>query len=138
MKIIIADDDNIIREGLKMIISSQPDFEIVGAGANGAEAVDICRLNKVDIALLDIRMPVLDGITAAKTMLDENLCKPLLLTTFDEQELIERALKVGVSGYILKNTPTEGIFSAPRTVYSGGTVFQEDILSYIRDAAVKC
>ena len=110
MKIIIADDDNIIREGLKMIISSQPDFEIVGVGANGAEAVDICRLNKVDIALLDIRMPVLDGITAAKTMLDENLCKPLLLTTFDEQELIERALKVGVSGYILKNTPTEGIF----------------------------
>ena len=138
MKIIIADDDNIIREGLKMIISSQPDFEIVGVGANGAEAVDICRLNKVDIALLDIRMPVLDGITAAKTMLDENLCKLLLLTTFDEQELIERALKVGVSGYILKNTPTEGIFSALRTVYSGGTVFQEDILSYIRDAAVKC
>ena len=79
-------------------------------------------------------MPVMDGIEAAKIMLEENLCKPLLLTTFDEQELIQRALKVGVSGYIL----TDGIFSALRTVYNGGTVFQQDILSYIRDAAVKC
>ena len=138
MKIVIADDDNIIREGLKMIISSQPDFEIIGVGGSGAEAVDLCRLNKADIALLDIRMPVMDGIEAAEIMLRENLCKPLLLTTFDEQELICRALKVGVSGYILKNTPTDGIFSALRTVYSGGTVFQQDILSYIRDAAIKC
>ena len=105
MKIIIADDDNIIREGLKMIISSQPDFEIVGVGTNGAEAIELCRQHKVDIALLDIRMPVKDGITAAETMLADNLCKPLLLTTFDEQELIERALKIGVSGYILGVNP---------------------------------
>ena len=113
MKIIIADDDSIIREGLKMIISSQPDFEVTGVACNGAEAVELCRKYKTDIALLDIR-------------------------TFDEQELIQRALKVGVSGYILKNTQTDGIFSALRTVYNGGTVFQQDILSYIRDAAVKC
>ena len=125
MKIIIADDDSIIREGLKMIISSQPDFEVTGVACNGAEAVELCRKYKTDIALLDIRMPVMDGIEAAKIMLEENLCKPLLLTTFDEQELIQRALKVGV-------------FSALRTVYNGGTVFQQDILSYIRDAAVKC
>ncbi|MGN0597160.1 MAG: response regulator [Ruminiclostridium sp.] len=138
MKIVLADDDNIIREGLKMIISSQPDFEIVGVGCNGAEAVELCRQNKADIAMLDIRMPVMDGISAAEIMLKEELCKPLLLTTFDEQELICRALKAGVSGYILKNSPTEGIFSALRTVYSGGTVFQQDILSYIRDAAIKC
>lgn len=138
MKIIIADDDNIIREGLKMIISSQPDFEIIDVACNGAEAVELCRKHMIDIALLDIRMPVMDGIDAAKIMLNENLCKPLLLTTFDEQELIQRALKVGVSGYILKNTQTDGIFSALRTVYNGGTVFQQDILSYIRDAAVKC
>lgn len=102
MKIIIADDDNIIREGLKMIISSQPDFEIVSVACNGTEAVELCRKYKTDIALLDIRMPVMDGIEAARILLEENLCKPLLLTTFDEQELIQRALKVGVSGYILK------------------------------------
>lgn len=108
MKIIIADDDSIIREGLKMIISSQPDFGVTGVACNGAEAVELCRKYKTDIALLDIRMPVMDGIEAAKIMLEENLCKPLLLTTFDEQELIQRALKVGVSGYILKTRRQTG------------------------------
>ncbi len=137
MKLILCDDDALIREGLKLIISSQPDFEIIGIGINGKEAIKLCRENKVDIALLDIRMPEMDGIEAAEIMLKENLCKPLLLTTFDEQELIYRALKVGVSGYILKNTPTDGIFNAIRTVYTGGTVFQEDILQYIRESAVK-
>lgn len=137
MKLILCDDDALIREGLKLIISSQPDFEIIGIGSNGKEAVKLCRENKVDIALLDIRMPEMDGIEAAEIMLKENLCKPLLLTTFDEQELIYRALKAGVSGYILKNTPTDGIFNAIRTVYTGGTVFQEDILQYIRESAVK-
>lgn len=137
MKLILCDDDTLIREGLKLIISSQPDFEIVGIGSNGKEAVKLCRENEIDIALLDIRMPEMDGIEAAEIMLKENLCKPLLLTTFDEQELIYRALKVGVSGYILKNTPTDGIFNAIRTVYTGGTVFQEDILQYIRESAVK-
>ncbi len=137
MKLILCDDDALIREGLKLIISSQPDFEIVGIGSNGKEAVKLCRENEIDIALLDIRMPEMDGIEAAEIMLKENLCKPLLLTTFDEQELIYRALKVGVSGYILKNTPTDGIFNAIRTVYTGGTVFQEDILQYIRESAVK-
>ena len=71
MKIIIADDDSIIREGLKMIISSQPDFEVTGVACNGAEAVELCRKYKTDIALLDIRMPVMDGIEAAKIMLEE-------------------------------------------------------------------
>ena len=137
MKLILCDDDALIREGLKLIISSQPDFEIVGIGSNGKEAVKLCRENEIDIALLDIRMPEMDGIEAAEIMLKENLCKPLLLTTFDEQELIYKALKVGVSGYILKNTPTDGIFNAIRTVYTGGTVFQEDILQYIRESAVK-
>ncbi|MBQ8790882.1 MAG: response regulator transcription factor [Ruminiclostridium sp.] len=137
MKLILCDDDALIREGLKLIISSQPDFEIIGIGSNGKEAVKLCRENEIDIALLDIRMPEMDGIEAAEIMLKENLCKPLLLTTFDEQELIYRALKVGVSGYILKNTPTDGIFNAIRTVYTGGTVFQEDILQYIRESAVK-
>ncbi len=137
MKLILADDDALIREGLKLIISSQPDFEIVGIGSNGKEALKLCRENEIDIALLDIRMPEMDGIEAAEIMLRENLCKPLLLTTFDEQELIYRALKVGVSGYILKNTPTDGIFNAIRTVHTGGTVFQEDILQYIRESAVK-
>lgn len=137
MKILLADDDMLIREGLKLIVSSQPDFEVVGIAENGQQAVSFCRENTVDVALTDIRMPVMDGIEAAEIMLAENLCKPLMLTTFDESELISRALKAGVCGYILKNSPTDIIFNAIRTVYSGGTVFQKDVLDYIRENTVK-
>ncbi len=133
IRIIIADDDAIIREGLKMIIETQPDIEWVGSAGNGREAVALCRGLRPDVVLLDIRMPELDGIDAARMILEEQLAKPLLLTTFDESDLIMRALKVGVFGYILKNSPAERILSAVRTVSTGGTVFQQDILAYIRD-----
>lgn len=132
IRIIIADDDAIIREGLKMIITSQEDMEIIGEALNGSEAVDICSEFKPDVALLDIRMPVMDGIDAAEKILAEKSSSPLLLTTFDEEDFVLRALKIGASGYILKNSPAERILNAIRTVNSGGTVFQADILEYIR------
>lgn len=137
MNIIIADDDALIREGLKIILGSQPDFNIVGTADNGSEAVLLCEKCKVDVALMDIRMPECDGLTAAEKMIQKGLCRPLMLSTFDEKEFIIRALKIGVCGYILKSTPTEGILSAVRTVYNGGTVFEEDILSYIREKLVR-
>ncbi len=133
MDIILADDDMLIREGLKIILSSQRDFNVVGTAENGNDAVRLCERNNVDIAMLDIRMPISDGLTAAEQMIKRGLCRPLMLSTFDEREFIHRALKIGVSGYILKSTPTEGIFSAIRTVYNGGTVFEQDILRYIRE-----
>lgn len=136
IKVLIADDDAIVREGLKMIISSQGDMEIAGEASDGSEAVLLCRALCPDVALLDIRMPGTDGITAAETMLSEKLCAPLLLTTFDEEDFVLRALKSGINGYILKNSPAERIINAVRTVSTGGTVFQEDILFYIREKIV--
>lgn len=133
IKVLIADDDIIVREGLKMIISSQDDMEIAGEAGNGKAASELARSVSPDVALLDIRMPVCDGITAAEKMLAERLCAPLLLTTFDEEEFILRALKSEIRGYILKNSPAERIINAVRTVNAGGTVFQEDILKYIRE-----
>ena len=133
IRIILADDDSIIREGLKMILETQPDIELVGSAGDGREAVELCRQHKPDVVLLDIRMPVVDGIEAAEIILKEKLSKPLLLTTFDESDLILRALKAGVFGYILKNSPADRILSAVRTVSTGGTVFQQDILAYIRE-----
>lgn len=132
INILIADDDCIIREGLKMLLSSQPDFHIADTAGNGIQAVTKCRENTVDVALLDIRMPEMNGIEAAEFLLNENLASPLLLTTFDEEEFIIQALKLGVGGYILKNSPPERIFNAIRTVSTGGNVFQEDVLQYIR------
>ncbi len=133
IKVLIADDDIIVREGLKMIISSQEDMQISGEAENGNAALELARKARPDVALLDIRMPECDGITAAEIMLSEGLCAPLLLTTFDEEDFILRALKSEICGYILKNSPAERIINAVRAVNSGGTVFQEDILRYVRD-----
>lgn len=132
--LILADDDPIIRSGLEMIIGTQENLRLVGCAADGHEAVELCRLHRPDVALLDIRMPRMDGIAAAQAIMQEGLSAPLLLTTFDEPELIGRALEVGARGYILKNSPSERILAAIQTVAQGGTVFAPDILEYIRAA----
>ncbi|HWT76854.1 MAG TPA: response regulator transcription factor [Mobilitalea sp.] len=132
IRVLIADDDAIIREGLKMIIDTQPDMEFLGAASDGREAVDFCKDLKPDVTMLDIRMPVMDGIQAAEEIMKEQLSLPLLLTTFDEPDLILRALKAGVNGYILKNSPADRILSAIRVIHTGGTVFQADVLEFIR------
>ena len=132
IRVLLADDDAIIREGLKMILETQEDMECVGAALNGLEAVELSRQYKPDVAMLDIRMPLMDGITAAKKIMEEELSNPLLLTTFDEPELILSALQNGINGYILKNSPAERILSAIRVINSGGSVFQKDILEFIR------
>ncbi len=130
--LILADDDPIILSGLEMIIGTQPDLRLAGRAANGQEAVALCRTHRPDVALLDIRMPKMDGIAAAQRIMNEGLAAPLLLTTFDEPELIGRALDIGARGYILKNSPPERILAAIKTVAQGGTVFAPDILDYIR------
>jgi len=132
IKVLIADDDAIIREGLKMIIETQPDLEFMGAAFDGRQAVELCRKCKPDVTMLDIRMPVMDGIDAAREIMEGKLSIPLLLTTFDEPELILRALKAGINGYILKNSPADRILSAIRVLYTGGTVFQADVLEFMR------
>lgn len=132
IKVLIADDDAIIREGLKMIIETQPDLEFVGAAKDGKEALELCKSLQPDVTMLDIRMPVMDGIETAEEIMAEKLSNPLLLTTFDEPELIFRAFKTGINGYILKNSPAERILSAIHVIHSGGTVFQADVLEFIR------
>ncbi len=133
IRVLIADDDAIIREGLKMIIETQPDLEFVGAASDGKQAVEMCRSLKPEVTMLDIRMPIQDGIQTAEEIITAKLSIPLLLTTFDEPDLILRALKAGVNGYILKNSPAERILSAIRVIHSGGTVFQADVLEFIRN-----
>lgn len=139
IRVLFADDDAIIREGLKMILETQEDMEVAGAATNGQEAVELARRYKPDVAMLDIRMPIKDGILAAKEIMDSGLSNPLLLTTFDEPELILKAFQAGINGYILKNSPAERILSSIRVVSSGGTVFQKDILDFIRNrVSAKC
>jgi len=132
IRVVLADDDAIIVEGLSTILGAHGGIEVVATAVNGAQAVDRCREFKPQVAVLDIRMPVMDGIEVASVLLAEKLAAPLLLTTFDEPDLIGRALDVGARGYILKNSPVEQIGAAIVTVAQGGTVFAPDIIDYIR------
>jgi len=133
LRIMLADDDPVILQGLSMILGSSEGLEVVGTAADGREAIKLARETRPDVAVLDIRMPVMNGIEAASVMLKEELCAPLLLTTFDEPELIADALMAGARGYILKNSPADRILSAIRAVAEGGTVFAPDIIGYIQD-----
>ncbi|MDR1043302.1 MAG: response regulator transcription factor [Clostridiales Family XIII bacterium] len=134
VKVIIADDDPVIIQGLSMILSSRDTIEVIAEARNGEEAVTLSRELRPDVALLDIRMPGADGIEAAEAIIRGGFAAPLLLTTFDEPELISRALKAGAHGYILKNSPPERIVSAIETVARGGAVFDPDVIDYIRGA----
>lgn len=131
-KILLVDDDPLVLHGLSMIISSETDFTLVGTAENGRDAISLCQKERPDVAVLDIRMPGMDGIETAKVLIQENLSAPLLLTTFDEPDLINLALEAGAKGYILKNSPAKRIVAAIKAVAEGGTVFGEDIMTHIQ------
>jgi DNA-binding NarL/FixJ family response regulator len=128
IKLLIADDDVLIREGLKIILGLDQDFDIVACVENGLEAVEFCTRNLVDVALLDVRMPVMNGVLATREICAKTQTKPLILTTFDDEAFITEAIKYGAKGYLLKDTPPDKIKSAIHLVYSGNTVMQDVVL----------
>lgn len=132
MKIIIADDDFLIRESLNIILSNSCDIDVIGVFENGKEAKNFILKNNVDIALLDVRMPVLNGVDAAKIIIENTDTKVVMLTTFDEDEYIKKSIKYGVSGYILKNTKPDKIVDSLKLVSSGNSVIQKEVLDKIR------
>ncbi|HEY8891479.1 MAG TPA: response regulator transcription factor [Clostridium sp.] len=131
IKILIADDDSLIREGLKIIIGLDEEFIVMACVENGFDAVEYCLNNSVDVALLDIRMPVLNGVEAIKKIAMKTSTKCLILTTFDEDEYINAAIRFGAKGYILKNNSPDKIKAAIKVVYSGNMVMQEGIIDKV-------
>ncbi|WP_062232816.1 response regulator transcription factor [Fictibacillus sp. FJAT-27399] len=132
IKIIIADDNSFIREGMKIILSTYGDFEVLATVNDGKEAVDFCKNNEVDVALLDVRMPNMNGVEATKFIAEHTSCKPMILTTFDDDEYIFDAIKNGAKGYLLKNTEPERIRDAIKSVYHGNTVMQDVVLEKLK------
>lgn len=128
IKLLIADDDALIREGLKIILGLDQDFDIVACVENGLEAVEFCTQNLVDVALLDVRMPVMNGVLATREICARTKTKPLILTTFDDEAFITEAINYGAKGYLLKDTPPDKIKSAIRLVYGGNTVMQDVVM----------
>ncbi|WP_027343745.1 response regulator [Hamadaea tsunoensis] len=128
MRVLLVDDQALIRTGLAMILSSQPDIEIAGEAADGAAALrEIASLatagTPVDVVIMDIRMPVMDGVTATRELSRvPGAPKVMVLTTFDTDEDAFAALQAGASGFLLKNAPPEDLLSAVRTIASGDAV----------------
>lgn len=132
--IIIADDNSFIREGMKIILNTYEEFDVVATLKDGQEAVQYCKNHSVDIALLDVRMPVMDGVEATKLISESTKAKSLILTTFDDDEYIIDAVKNGAKGYLLKNTEPERIRDAIKSVFNGHTVLQDVVLDKIKSS----
>lgn len=128
IKVIIADDSDFVRDGMRIILDVDEDFEVIGCARNGLEAIEIAKRNAPDIFLMDIQMPQMDGIEATKYIVENNLGKVIILTTFDDDELVQRALKNGAKGYLIKNHTPEHLKQMIKSVYHGSGVMEETIL----------
>ncbi|AYB47463.1 response regulator transcription factor [Paenibacillus lautus] len=132
IKVIIADDNSFIREGMKIILATFDEFDVVATVEDGQEAVAYCEAHEVDVALMDVRMPNLNGVEATKQLTERTRTKTLILTTFDDDEYITDAILNGAKGYLLKNNDPERIRDAIKTVYHGHHVLQDVVLDKIK------
>ena len=128
IKVIIADDSDFVRDGMRIILEVDESFEVIGCARNGKEAIDIAKECPPDIFLMDIQMPEMDGIEATKYIVENNLGKVLILTTFDDDDLVQRALKNGAKGYLIKNHTPEHLKQMIKSVYNGTGVMEDSIL----------
>ena len=123
IRVFLVDDQALVRGGFRMLIEAEDDLEVVGEASNGQEAVTRLRTTPADVVLMDVRMPVLDGVEATRQLLAEhNPARVVVLTTFDLDEYVFDALRAGASGFLLKDAPPEEMLAAVRTVHAGDSV----------------
>ncbi|RKD31199.1 response regulator transcription factor [Thermohalobacter berrensis] len=134
IKVVIVDDQKILTEGLKMVLSKKEEIEVCGIALDGDEAYMVCKKTNPDIVLMDIKMPKVNGVEATKRIKrDFPRTKIIVLTTFNDDEYIYDALKNGASGYLLKDADPDKIAEAIKTVYNGGALIQPDVATKVID-----
>jgi DNA-binding NarL/FixJ family response regulator len=134
IKVLLVDDQDILVEGLKLILGREEDIEICGTAANGRKAWEACKWNRPDIVLMDIQMSEVSGVEAtAMIKRDFPEVRIIVLTTFNDDEYIYEALKNGASGYLLKDASPAEIAGAVRTVYNGGALIQAEVAVKVLD-----
>jgi DNA-binding NarL/FixJ family response regulator len=122
IKVLVADDQELVRAGFKLIIDGEQDMAVVGEAKDGLEAVDLSHKRAPDVVLLDIRMPGMDGLTAARKIIEATDSRILLLTTFGADEYVFEGLRAGASGFLLKDTPPEQLCWAVRNIAAGNAL----------------
>lgn len=138
IKIIIVDDEKLIREGLKLMLLTYEDIEVVGTAANGYEALELCKNNIVDVVLMDIRMGLCDGVKGTRLIKEQfKKVKVLILTTFNDEEYIKEALSYGAFGYMLKDSSHEVIYNSIKSAHSGNMVIHPEAATKIIEGTSK-
>ncbi|MGI8309111.1 response regulator [Saccharopolyspora hattusasensis] len=133
LRVLLVDDQELMRMGFRMVLDAQDDLEIVGEAGNGAEAVELAERLRPDVVLMDVRMPVLDGVEATRRIVAADSAKVLVVTTFDLDEYALSALRNGASGFLLKDAPPESLVTAVRSVASGDAVVAPSVTKRLLD-----
>jgi DNA-binding NarL/FixJ family response regulator len=140
IRVLVADDQELVRTGFRLILAGEPGITVVGDAADGRTAVELTRRLRPDIVLMDIRMPVLDGLAATKALAADPDCasRVLVLTTFDDDAYVFAALEAGASGYLLKDAPAEQLVSAIHVVASGEAILAPAVTTrLVREVATR-
>ena len=127
LRVLIVDDQHLVRSGFTMILSVEPDLEVVGEAVNGRAGIEQARALRPDVVLMDVQMPVLDGIEATRQVVAEDLAKVLILTTFDRDDYVFDALSAGASGFLLKNAEPDQLVDAVRAVGHGHALLAPEV-----------
>jgi DNA-binding NarL/FixJ family response regulator len=134
IRLLLADDQALLRTGFRMVLGAEPDLEVVGEAGDGVQALDLARRLLPDVVLMDIRMPRMDGVAATRAIVSAGLpVRVLVLTTFDLEEYVVGALRAGASGFLAKDVPADDLIAAIRTVAAGDAVVAPRILRRLLD-----